>query len=72
MKNVLITGAGGFLGSLAASGDAGSEEAIRKATIYGTVLASFAVESFSLERLSAATRDEIESRYRGLQELARF
>jgi sugar/nucleoside kinase (ribokinase family) len=64
--------AGGFLGYLASCGEHGAEAEIRRAAIYGTVLASFAVESFSLSRLAAATREEIESRFREIRNLARF
>lgn len=54
--------AGGFLGHLAKSNDL-SEANIRKAVIYGSVMASFNVEDFSLDRLRTLTRDEIEERY---------
>ncbi len=36
---------------------------MRKAVIYGSVLASFCVEAFSLERLRKLTHDEIADRY---------
>jgi len=66
------TFAGGFLGYLAASEDSTGEAEIRRATAYGTVLASFTVEAFSLERLSTATREEIDSRFERLRTLAHF
>ena len=66
------TFAGGFLGYLAASENPSGEAEIRRATAFGTVLASFTVESFSLERLSTATRPEIESRFNQLRALAHF
>ena len=38
----------------------------------GAVMGSFAVESFSADRLSALTRDEIACRFRQLAEVTRF
>lgn len=64
--------AGGFLGYLAASEDPAGEAEIRRATAYGAVLASFTVESFSLDRLSTATREEIDSRFNRLRTLVQF
>jgi len=63
--------AGGFLGYLASVGDT-TEESIRKAIIYGTVIASFNVEDFSLNRQQRLTRPEIDRRYRQLQETVFF
>lgn len=53
---------GGFLGSLSRGGET-SEEAIRRSVVYGSVVASFAVESFSCDRLRDLTLEEIEARY---------
>ena len=53
--------AGGFVGSLAAGGRV-SEGAIRKAMLYGSVVASFGVEAFSLDRLAALTIQDVEER----------
>lgn len=53
--------AGGLMGALAES-DRTDEEAIRRAMLYGSVVASFGVEQFSLDRLASLTRKEIESR----------
>jgi sugar/nucleoside kinase (ribokinase family) len=66
------TFAGGFLGYLAASEDPTGETEIRRATAYGAVLASFTVESFSLDRLSTASREEIDSRFDRLRSLTQF
>jgi len=63
--------AGGFLGYLASVDDT-SEESIRKAVIYGTVIASFNVEDFSLNRQRTLTRSEIDRRYHQLQESTLF
>ncbi len=53
--------AGGFMGHLARSGDA-SDRRLREAMIYGSVLASYCVEDFSLWRLASLSPAEIESR----------
>jgi sugar/nucleoside kinase (ribokinase family) len=57
------TFAGGFLGALARSG-AVNEGAIRRAMLYGSVIASFGVEDFGLDRLAKLTRAQIEQRVR--------
>lgn len=62
---------GGFMGSLSRYPDM-SEEDIRKAVVYGSVTASFAVESFSCDRLRHLTLEEIESRYRSFTDITRF
>lgn len=59
--------AGGFMGHLARIGDA-SGGALRAAMIYGSVLASFCVEDFSLRRLSDLTESAIEGRARRLRD----
>ncbi len=63
--------AGGFMGYLARGGDLG-EASIRQATIMGSVMASFDVEKFSLDRLRALTLAEIEDRYRAFKLLTHF
>lgn len=55
------TFAGGFLGALA-RGNRINEKAIRNAMLYGSVIASFGVEAFSLDRLARLTRAQIEQR----------
>lgn len=55
--------AGAFIGALAESGDL-SPTSVKHAIIYGSVVASFAVEDFSLNRLRKLTRADVESRYR--------
>lgn len=65
------TFAGGVMGYLAATGDT-SPAGIRKAIVYGSVVASFTVEAFSLERLRTLTRDDIERRYRQFVSLTSF
>lgn len=63
--------AGGAMGYLASSGDI-SPAGIRRAIVYGSVVASFTVEAFSLERLRTLTREEIDRRYRQFISLTAF
>ncbi len=63
--------AGGFLGYLAQVNDL-AEAHLRKAIVYGSVVASFVVEDFSLHRLRTLTRDDIERRYRQFVSLTEF
>lgn len=63
--------AGGFLGYVAATGDL-TIDGYRQAMIVGSVMASFTVESFGLERLSALTPAEIKERYREFWKLTYF
>ena len=65
------TFAGGFIGWLASAGRIHQTD-IRRAVIYGSVLASYNVESFSLTRLSGLKRAEIEARYEHFRELTHF
>lgn len=65
------TFAGGFMGHLARTGDL-SEENLRRAIVYGSVMASFAVEDFGLNRLLGLTPQEIEGRVREFAQLTRF
>jgi sugar/nucleoside kinase (ribokinase family) len=57
------TFAGGFMGEIARSGDT-SEVGLRRAIVYGSVMASFCVEDFSLDRLRRLTEADIDRRYR--------
>jgi len=66
------TFAGGFLGYLARCDDTRSEPDLRRAAVYGTVMASFAVEAFSLDRLATATRAEIDERFEAIRKLSAF
>lgn len=63
--------AGGFMGHLARAEDLGMPS-VRQAVVYGSILASFCVEEFGLERLARTTGDEIEARYREFAELTSF
>lgn len=65
------TFAGGFLGYLAATGNR-SPAAMRQAIIFGSVMASFTVEAFSLDRLKNLDYKEIEERFRSFKRLTHF
>lgn len=65
------TFAGGFMGYIAKAGKV-DEPTLRQAMVYGSVMASFNVEEFSLDRLVTLSHQEIESRYKKFQELCRF
>ncbi len=62
--------AGGFLGYLAKEGL--DEKKIRRALVYATIIASFTVEDFSLERLKRVTDKEIEKRFQEFKDMTNF
>ena len=61
--------AGGFMGHLATTGDL-TDDGLRRATALGCVMGSFAVESFSADRLRSLTHDDIEARFRAFTRLS--
>ncbi len=67
------TFAGGVAGYLAGKtdGEIGFRE-LRKALIYGSVLASFNVEAFSMDRMRSLTSDQIEERYQMFKLMSQF
>ena len=65
------TFAGGFMGHLASTGDH-TTAGLRRAIVAGSVLASFCVESFSLDGIRGLSRDQIGTRYGEFQALTRF
>jgi sugar/nucleoside kinase (ribokinase family) len=65
------TFAGGFMGYLARSGDHGPD-ALRRAIVAGSVMASFCVERFSLDGIRGLEEEQIAARYRAFQLLTRF
>ena len=65
------TFAGGFMGYLANTGNL-SDEGVRQAIIFGSVMASFNVEDFSLNRLKCLEYKEIEERYRSFKAMTHF
>ncbi len=65
------TFAGGFMGYLAGSGRTDAA-ALRQAVVFGSVMASYNVESFSMNRLKELTFTEVQLRFREFQELTDF
>jgi sugar/nucleoside kinase (ribokinase family) len=65
------TFAGGFMGVLAGA-DRVDDATLRRAVVYGSVMASFTVEDFSLGRLTRLTQPEVEARFRAFQEMMRL
>ncbi len=66
------TFAGGMAGYLASRKTDPTFADLRRAIIYGSVLASFNVEAFSLERLRTLTMDEIAERYQMFRSMSVF
>jgi sugar/nucleoside kinase (ribokinase family) len=64
--------AGGFIGYLDGHDGEIDEGCLRRAMGYGTVLASFNVEQFGTERVSALSREEIEERFAALHAMTSF
>lgn len=62
------TFAGGFMGYLAAQNDL-SSATLKRAMLVGTVMASFAVQDFSLDGLIRADKEAIKTRYNALRRL---
>jgi sugar/nucleoside kinase (ribokinase family) len=63
--------AGGFMGYLASCSRV-TDSVLRRAMVYGTVMGSFAVERFGLERIRKVTRREIDARARHFAKLTQF
>ena len=63
--------AGGFMGYLDAAGTVNGAE-VRRAVIYGSVVASFCVEGFGPSRLLTLTKDEVDARYQEFRKLTYF
>jgi sugar/nucleoside kinase (ribokinase family) len=63
--------AGGLMGALASQGEV-STDSLRRAMIYGSVLASFCVERFSLDRLRDLTRADVDRRFEEFRRLTAF
>jgi cytidine kinase len=66
------TFAGGMAGYLASVPGTADFASLRRAVIYGSVLASFNVEAFSLERLRTLTMEEIQARYSVFKTMSAF
>jgi sugar/nucleoside kinase (ribokinase family) len=65
------TFAGGFMGYLA-SEDKVDEDAMRRAMIFGSVMASFNVEKFGTERVDVLNHDEINARFADFKQFTHF
>jgi len=63
------TFAGGFMGYLAKAGKLDAVS-VKKAITYGTIMASFNVQGFGLERSCRVTNKEIGKRYKELKQIA--
>lgn len=67
------TFAGGFMGYLAGTNAAsGSFDQLKQAAVYGSVMASFCVEKFGLNRLIELTFPEIKERYHQFHRMTQF
>ncbi|MFH1784171.1 MAG: PfkB family carbohydrate kinase [bacterium] len=63
--------AGGFVGFLTRAEDT-SDANLRRAMIYGSVMASFDVEDFSLNRLKSVTDKDITERFKDFKNITHF
>ena len=63
--------AGGFMGYVAGRGQR-NDVALRRAMVYGSVMGSFAVERFGLDRLRSLRKSEITARARHFSKLTQF
>lgn len=63
--------AGGFMGHLALAPRI-TEGAVRRAMVMGSVMASYCVEDFSLDRLKGVTPADVQSRYHEFVDLTAF
>jgi len=63
--------AGGFIGWLAKTDDI-SPRNMRKAVVFGSTIASYNAEAFSLNRLKDISRDDVFNRYMRFQDIASF
>jgi sugar/nucleoside kinase (ribokinase family) len=63
--------AGGFMGYLA-NASRMNDDVMRRAMVYGSVMGSFAVERFGLERIRQLKRREIDARARHFHKLTQF
>ena len=65
------TFAGGFMGYLAAQKEI-TDETLRRAMVYGSVMASFNVEKFGTERVDALDYPEINERFKAFKTMTHF
>jgi sugar/nucleoside kinase (ribokinase family) len=65
------TFAGGFMGYLSSQEEL-NEAAMRRAMIFGSVMASFNVEEFGTERVQRLTHEEINNRFSAFKQMTHF
>jgi sugar/nucleoside kinase (ribokinase family) len=65
------TFAGGFMGTLATAPTLDTH-VLRRAMVMGSVMASFTVEKFSLERLKEISRSDLHARFAAFKRLTHF
>ncbi|PWT91033.1 MAG: sugar kinase, partial [Blastocatellia bacterium] len=65
------TFAGGFMGYLSSQAKL-DEDAMRRAMIFGSVMASFNVEEFGTARVRRLTHDEINERFHAFKRMTHF
>ncbi len=65
------TFAGGFMGYLASQGEI-TEETMRRAMVFGTIMSSFNVEEFGTERVDRLTHEEINQRFADFKRFTHF
>jgi sugar/nucleoside kinase (ribokinase family) len=65
------TFAGGFMGYLASQREL-DEAAMRRAMIFGSVMASFNVEEFGTDRIRRLTHREINDRFHAFKQMTNF
>lgn len=63
--------AGGFLGYLDSLGSVNEKE-LRRAAVFGSVMASFAIEDFGIERFKSLTLSEIKKRFSEFKKFVTF
>jgi sugar/nucleoside kinase (ribokinase family) len=63
--------AGAFMGYLASTKDL-SHASMRRAAVVGSIVASFCVESFGIERVATLTLSDVKARYMSFEEMVRF
>jgi sugar/nucleoside kinase (ribokinase family) len=63
--------AGGFLGYLDKVSSF-QEEDLRKAAVYGSVMASFTIQDFGITRLESLTASEIDQRFEEITNMVSF
>lgn len=64
--------AGGFMGYMATPGRRKTLQTLRKAVAYGTIMASFCVEGFSVAGLTRIKKRDIAKRFRNFSKMTRF